>query len=202
MPKKDHSTETAPLEWNEFENLMSKITYSAQVGGEPSLYRILIFAGITTYCGLRAGDVLKLKWVDLLNRKAILIKEGKTGKHREITLNQKLQEIIRFAYQLAAPTSDQQYIISSTASCGTKPLSLQYMNRWLKTIFTRFDVVTQNASTHTFRKTFGRRVFEMNNRSEEALITLSHIFNHSSVAITRSYIGLKKEKIADVYLAM
>ncbi|WP_426492408.1 tyrosine-type recombinase/integrase [Hymenobacter sp. 102] len=202
MPKKDYSTETAPLTWNEFENFMSKITYSAQFGGETSLYRVLIFAAVTTYCGLRAGDVLKLKWVDLLEKKVISIREGKTGKNREITLNQKLQEIIRFAYQQASPASDQHYIVSSMASCGTKPLSLQYVNRWLKTVFTRFGIVTQNASTHTFRKTFGRRVFEMNNRSEEALITLSQIFNHSSVAITRSYIGLKKEKIADVYLAM
>ncbi|MDU0369097.1 tyrosine-type recombinase/integrase [Hymenobacter endophyticus] len=202
MAVRDLKTETAPLAWSDFESLMSKLTYTAQVGGETSLYRMLLFAAVTTYGGLRAGDVLKLKWVDILDKKCITIKEGKTGKVREIALNTNLLCIIQLSYQLAIPSSNDHYIIPSASSYGRNPLSLQYMNRWLKSIFKRFGITTQNGSTHTFRKTFGRRVFEINNRSEEALITLSQVFNHSSIAITRAYIGLKKEKIADVYMSL
>jgi 2-oxo-4-hydroxy-4-carboxy--5-ureidoimidazoline (OHCU) decarboxylase len=48
----------------------------------------------------------------------------------------------------------------------------------------------------------GWGVFEMNNQSEEALITLSHIFNHSSIIITRAYIGLKRERITNIYMEL
>ena len=202
MAIREQKTETAPLTWAEFETLLSRLTYAVQVGGETSLCRFLVFAAVTTFCGLRAGDVLRLKWSDLLNKTSILIKEGKTGKVREIALNQKLQEILHLCYRLASPASTEHFIVPSTSSVGLKPMSLQYMNRWLKIVFDRFGVAAQNASTHTFRKTFGRRVFEMNHRSEDALITLSHIFHHSSVAITRAYIGLKREKIKDVYMAI
>ena len=202
MAIKEQKTETAPLTWTEFETLLSKLTYAVQVGGETSLYRFLVFAAVATFCGLRAGDVLRLKWSDLLNKTSILVKEGKTGKVREIALNQKLQEILQLSHHLASPTSTDHFIVPSTSSAGLKPMSLQYMNRWVKIVFDRFGVAAQNASTHAFRKTFGRRVYDMNHRSEDALITLSHIFNHSSVSITRGYIGLKREKIADVYMAI
>jgi integrase len=196
----DSKTETAPLKWTDFESLMGQLTYAAQVGGEKPYYKLLLFAGITTYCGLRAGDVLTLRWVDIVGKTSINIREKKTGKVREIAFNTKLQGIIELAHQIASPERLDLFAVSSRDSAGKKPLSLQYLNRWLKTSFARFGIKAQNASSHTFRKTFGRRVFEMSHQSEEALITLSHIFNHSSVAITRSYIGLKRERITNIYM--
>lgn len=200
MLRPDLKTETAPLKWSDFESLMGQLTYAVQVGGEPSYYRMLLFAGVTTYGGLRASDVLNLRWTDIIGKTTLIVREKKTGKVREIALNTKLQGVIALAHQLAAPTDLQLYAISSRDSAGKKPLSLQYLNRWLKEVFARFNIKAQNASTHTFRKTFGRRVFEMNNQSEEALITLSHIFNHSSISITRAYIGLKRERITNIYM--
>ena len=44
------------------------------------------------------------------------------------------------------------------------------------------------------------RVYEKYGQSENALITLSQIFNHSSIAMTRKYIGITQEKIKAVYL--
>ncbi|MEQ8245135.1 MAG: tyrosine-type recombinase/integrase, partial [Fulvivirga sp.] len=85
---------------------------------------------------------------------------------------------------------------------GTGTITIQYVNRQLKAIFSKYKINSKKVSSHTLRKTFGLRVFEKNYKSEEALITLSHIFNHSSTAITRRYIGLQAEKIQNVYLSL
>ena len=39
-------------------------------------------------------------------------------------------------------------------------------------------------------------------KAEAALVLLSKMFNHSSIAITRRYIGLSKEQIDDVYTSI
>lgn len=81
-------------------------------------------------------------------------------------------------------------------------VSIQYINRLLKKTFSDYGVKTQNASTHTLRKTFGKRVWEMDGKSERSLIYLSQIFNHSSVSITRRYIGIVEEDIRNIYLSL
>ena len=55
------------------------------------------------------------------------------------------------------------------------------------------------SSTHTWRKTFGREVWNRNNQSEASLIKLSYLFNHSSVAITRIYLDITREEVQDMY---
>ena len=58
----------------------------------------------------------------------------------------------------------------------------------------------QHFSTHSFRKTFGRQVVEMaGDNSEMAVIKLAEIFNHSSTAITRKYLGLRQQELREVY---
>lgn len=51
--------------------------------------------------------------------------------------------------------------------------------------------------THSLRKTFAYRMFrqyQSNGEGEDALVYLQEIFNHSSPAVTRKYIGLEDEK--------
>jgi integrase len=69
----------------------------------------------------------------------------------------------------------------------------------LKSTFSK-QAKNENISTHSLRKTFGRRVYDMNNQSEHALTLLSDIFSHSNIQITRIYLGLKQEEFNDVYV--
>ena len=56
------------------------------------------------------------------------------------------------------------------------------------------------ADSSSLRKTFGRQVYNMNSEySELALVKLMELFNHSSVAITKRYLGLKQEEILETY---
>ena len=53
-------------------------------------------------------------------------------------------------------------------------------------------------SSHSLRKTFGRRVYETFGETEKALVMLSKIYNHSSVGITRTYLDITQEEIEDL----
>ena len=56
------------------------------------------------------------------------------------------------------------------------------------------------ANGHSLRKTFGRQAYNMNSESSElALVKLMELFNHSSVAITKRYLGLRQEEILETY---
>ena len=75
----------------------------------------------------------------------------------------------------------------------------QSLNRILKKIFKQLSKKEQ-ISTHSLRKSFGRRVYDMNGQSEHALIKLSEVFGHSSIQLTRIYLGLKQEELNEVYM--
>lgn len=80
-----------------------------------------------------------------------------------------------------------------------KPYSLEYINRRLKTFRVRYRLRIRAFSTHTFRKTFGRYVYELSGRSAEGLILLNQIFRHSNLETTRRYIGLAQDDIDKVF---
>lgn len=164
--------------------------------------REYLLVGTGVYLGLRASDLLSLKWSDLLEQDVVSIQEKKTGKRRNISINPSLKEILIYV------SSEQQrqgkfnldaYLFANRK--GEK-VSIQYINRVLKKTFSDYGIKTQNASTHTLRKTFGKRVWEIDGQSERSLIYLSQIFNHSSTTITRRYIGITDETIKNVYLSI
>ena len=91
----------------------------------------------------------------------------------------------------------EQYIFLSPRT--GKPYSLEYINRLLKVFKVRYRLPIRAFSTHTFRKTFGRYVYELMGRSAEGLILLNQIFRHSNLETTRRYIGLAQEDIDKVF---
>ena len=47
---------------------------------------------------------------------------------------------------------------------------------------------------------FGQQVYTMNGENSElALVKLMELYNHSSVAITKRYLGLRQEEILETY---
>jgi integrase len=71
------------------------------------------------------------------------------------------------------------------------------LNCLLKEIF---KGVAEHVSTHSLRKSFGRAVYEKNGRSEDALVKLSEMFQHSSPGLTRKYLGLRKQELGAIYM--
>lgn len=78
-------------------------------------------------------------------------------------------------------------------------MSTQYINRVMKTWKDKYNLHIGNISSHTFRKTFGRYVYDKMNRTEEAIILLQRIFRHSSPQTTMIYIGLRDDEVNKIF---
>lgn len=156
-----------------------------------------------TYCWLsfctafRASDVRTLRWKDVLDRNRLVKTEKKTRKSRMVKFSRYVQEKTRHLYGLQG-NPDVENLIFMNPQTGN-PYSLEYINRLLKVFRVRYRIPIRAFSTHTFRKTFGRYVYEMMGRSAEALILLNQIFHHSNLETTRRYIGLAQEDIDKVF---
>ena len=78
--------------------------------------------------------------------------------------------------------------------------TVQRINVILKEVKRKYRLHVGNFSCHSLRKTFGRQVYTMNdNNAELALVKLMELFNHSNVAITKRYLGLRQEEILETY---
>lgn len=191
MSLKGQKTTSDFLEWDKMQTLTLKLERDNELK-----FALLISVG--SYIGLRISDLLQLRWEQLLNKESFTINEKKTGKHRNITINPELQEIIQRLYIKIEATPEQYLFINRF---GKKPISVQSVNTKLKEIFKQYGI-SGRYSSHFMRKTLGRRIYEANKHSDHALLMLSHLFNHSSIANTRIYLGLRDQEISNLYLSV
>lgn len=195
MSLKYTKTTTSGIEWNTLLGLLVRLRRDKKL-------REYLFVSTGCYFGLRAGDLLGLKWSDVLYKDEFTITEQKTGKRRKITINEFVKEAISFVADECAKTGIFDMDGYLFANRSGNRITLQFANIMLHQVFTDYNIRVQNGSTHTLRKTFGKRVWENDNKSERALVYLSEIFSHSSISTTKRYIGITEKNIADVYLKL
>jgi integrase len=149
---------------------------------------LLIEFGFRTL--LRYSDLERVKWEDILQKDELHINEKKTNKKRIIRIGKVLKEIISEHYEeMGNPQLDNEVF----------RYSLRHTNRLLQNGAEFVGIKKKHISTHSLRKSGSRYIWDENNRSDESLIKLSMVLNHSSSAITRRYLGITKEEIADIY---
>ena len=139
--------------------------------------------------GLRISDLINLKFEDVRGETLKLV-EKKTNKARQIKLNDNIRNALKFF-----PSESHGFLFMSQKSC---PYTRQSLNRMLKEVFNR-EAKSLNVSSHSLRKSFGRKVYESHGESERALTFLSELFNHSSQSLTRKYLGIRQEELNDIY---
>jgi integrase len=190
MSAKFTTTTADYLEWADAVRLVRNLSDD----GEHTL-SLLVACGI--FFGLRISDLLALQWEQILNTDTLELIEGKTGKRRTIKINPQLAKHIRVCHKEIAPKSLNLHCFMSKKATV---YSIQRLNTIFKTLKVRYRLDVGNFSTHSLRKTFGRRIYDLaGSNSEHALIRLSEVFSHSNTAITRRYLGLKKEEIFELY---
>lgn len=178
------------LPWATMQSLVRKLFRDGD-------YRMSLLIAAGSYMGLRISDLRNLTWAQLLDEPTFTINEQKTGKRRNIKVNASLQQHAQDCYD-ALKVSDK----AANAFISQKGTiySVQQINRLFKMIKEQYNLKIDHFSTHSLRKTFGRRVVEQaGDQSEMALIKLSELFNHSSTMITRRYLGLRQQELAELY---
>jgi len=195
MSMKGTKTATSGLEWNTMLGLLVRLKNDSKL-------REYLLIATGCYFGLRVGDLLRLKWNEVLDKEEFNITESKTGKHRKITINKFPKEVIRYVADTL--TREGKFNPEGYLFCNKygNMLTRQFINLLLHEVCRDYNVKVQNPSSHTLRKTFGKRCWESDGKSERALVYLSEIFSHSSLTVTKKYIGITDQVIADVYMKL
>ena len=193
MGQKNQITTSDHLPYDEFTKLLDCLHNDKE-------YRWEMYARLSFCTACRAHDTLHLRWKDILGMSSITIVEQKTKKTRKIPFNPSVQKSFNELWYLLDCPDKNDYVMPSQR--GDKPLTIQYVNMKLKEFKCKYRLSIENFSTHTFRKTFGRYVYDTNNHSAESLILLNKILNHSSINITKTYIGITKEEVDGIYASI
>jgi site-specific recombinase XerD len=195
MSLKNTKTTTSGLEWNAMHGLLARLKHDKK-------YKEYLLIATGCYFGLRIGDLLNLKFYQVHSKDEFILIEQKTGKERKITINSFVKEVISFVTdeKVRQGAFNAEDFLFSNKNGGR--ITVQYANHLLHRTFQQYNIRVQNGSSHTLRKTFGKRVWDKDGRSERALVYLSEIFSHSSIGTTKRYIGITEKQIADVYLQL
>ena len=191
MSLKGSSTRADYIEWDTAVNLVHRLYRDGD-------YRMSLLIGCGIFFGLRISDLLQLSWNMLLEGDSFTLTEQKTGKRRTVRINRDFQKHIRACHKAMRVTDNaSKCFINATR----QPLSIQRINILLKQIKAKYGLKTVgNISSHSLRKTFGRKVFESaGENANMALVRLSELFNHSNVAITKIYLGIRQEELLKTY---
>ncbi len=190
MSVRNSHTTADYLEWNTMLNLIRKLFRDGD-------YRMSLFIGAGCFFGLRVSDLRKLTWSMLLQDDKFIINEQKTGKRRIVKINSDFQKHIQQCYDaLKIRDIDEACFLSRK----NMVMSTQRINVRLKEIKKKYNIKIDNFSCHSLRKAFGRKIFESSGENAQmALVKLSELFNHSSVAITKIYLGLREKELLETY---
>lgn len=163
-------------------------------------YLLFVF-GINV--GLRCGDILNLKWNQILcwNKDNELefeeyttIYEQKTGKKRRFSVNPSVQDAV-ILYTSYKDVNMNEYIFKSQK--GGR-LEVRSVNKILKTAAKAVGIKF-NVGTHSLRKTWGYHQLRAHRNDSVFLAKLQKLFNHSSSEITLRYCGLEDEANKQFY---
>lgn len=190
MSLKNSNVTSDYIEWDSMLSLVRKLYRDKE-------YRLSLLIGCGSFFGLRISDLLTLTWSMLLDNDKFMVIEKKTGKKREIKVNSGFQKHISDCYKTLGVTDKNEKCFISRKKVV---FSTQRINILFKEIKSKYNLKIEHFSTHSMRKTFGRKVVEAaGENSEFALIKLSELFNHSDIQTTRRYLGLRSEELMETY---
>lgn len=176
------------LEWDEMLRLVHCLYRDKE-------YVMCVFIGVGAFSGLRVSDIKQLRWCDILSPEPIKVVEQKTGKTRVIKWNKEFQEHVQRCYDnLNILNPNFKFLISQKKMV----FSNQRLNVLLKEMKKKYKIKIGAFSNHTLRKTYGRKIYNTaieQGQGDMALILLMDIFNHSSPAITKRYLGIRQEEL-------
>ena len=164
--------------------------------------KMLFLIGINL--GIRASDLCGLKYNFFMNNDGTFKdfyslqpkKTRKTKKFVKLYFNETVKKAIT-TYTESYPIENvDEYLFKSREGDGH--ITPIHLGRIIKNAAAEIGI-ERNTNSHSLRKTFGYHVWHNAEDKEKALVMLMTIFNHSSVIMTKKYIGLMDEEIEDVF---
>lgn len=177
---------------------MKKILLADRTFGKRN--HLLFVFGINS--GLRISDILSMTIADVATakgkvRKQVTIKEKKTGKNKTFVLNKNITAVLQeYLDEMPELVPNIPLFKSRKLDKTGKYKALSRIQAW--EILTKAAKMAgiENMGTHTMRKTFGYHAY----RAGYGIEKLQEVFNHSSPAITKRYIGITQDEINEIYI--
>ena len=159
---------------------------------------VLIVLGL--HIALRISDLLLLKWGDVYDferncvRSSITVIEKKTGKTTNIALNRRAVSALELYF--AEDTVEPDGFLFVNKRTG-KPISRIQAYRLIRAAGEAV-AIEHRISCHSLRKTFGYHTW----KSGVSPAVIMEIYNHSSLAVTRRYLGVTQDDKDKVFLEL
>ena len=164
--------------------------------GEIRNYVLVI---MSLYTALRISDLLRLSWEDVYDfergvvKASIVVVEKKTRKAKTIALNSKAVAALTL---YAAKAARRGCFLIENAVTG-KAISRIQAYRLIRAASEALGFQCR-VSCHSLRKTFGYHAW----KSGASPVVIMEIYNHSSLAVTRRYLGVTQDDKDEVYLGL
>jgi integrase len=159
---------------------------------------VLLIAGIHT--ALRISDILRLRWGDVYDftsgrvLASITITEHKTSKPKVLALHKKIATALILYASQRKPQQPDDFVFLSRKGRGAIGRVQAYRIVCAAAEALRIGRV----SCHSLRKTFGYHAW----KSGVSPAVIMEIYNHSSFAVTRRYLGVTQDDKDAVYLGL
>ena len=157
-----------------------------------------LLVNLCLYTALRISDILNLTSDDVYDfknrrvRKSLSLTEKKTGKSKTIALHKNLLTILSACFQSAEPGLP---LVRNKRT--NKSISRIQAHRLIHAAAESLGL-PQNVSCHSLRKTFGYHAW----KSGVSPVVIMEIYNHSSLSVTRRYLGVTQDDKNIVYLGL
>lgn len=169
------------LSWKEASSLISCLEKEHK-------YRVSLLVFISLHTGMRINDILRLRWCDIINVRALCFTESRTSKNRTILHTHEMEEYFLASYnRIKKPVLTEFCFLSQKKNV----YSVQRVNQLLKTLSIKCNIQDVSITTNTLRKTFGRELYFK--RGREAIKFLMEYFSHPSMQFTLEYLQLESE---------
>ena len=172
-----------------------EITAFYQKRGEPRNYVLVM---LCVHTALRVSDILRLGCNDIYDyqnntvRPSISVIEGKTGKSKIIALNKGLVKALEAFMPHTAP-GKALVLNRRTGKAISRVQAYRLIRAAAEAL--RFR---RRVSCHALRKTFGYHSW----KNGVPLIVIMEIYNHTSIAVTKRYLGVTQDDKNAAYLEL
>ncbi|MDR0857515.1 MAG: tyrosine-type recombinase/integrase [Oscillospiraceae bacterium] len=155
---------------------------------------LLIVLGVHT--ALRISDMLRLTWNSVYDfkrgnvRNCVTIAEAKTNKPKTFKLNRKVAEALVLLHGSLNPQSAEPLFKNLRTGNAISRIQAYRIIRAASE-----SLELERVSCHSLRKTFGYHAW----KSGVPVAVIMEIYNHSSFAVTRRYLGISQDDKNAVY---
>jgi len=160
-------------------------------------YQTLIAAG--GYFGPRAKELLALPWYDIIGKTENSIYQFKTAKKRKVYYNVSFIKLAERNYKLVDPDNIHHLILHKQDN-PMMPVSTRDFNASFAKYLERFHVETENASSHTLRKTFMNRAWQLLGADHRAYMSVGKMMGYVQIEQVMDYLGHTDKQIKEAIL--